>query len=393
MSAAGRVPRRRTVAVLVLLAALICPLAITAVWLRETVLDTHHFVTAVAPLSSNPAIDAAIAGEITSALLANVNVAKEAGQVLPSDASFLALPLSTGVRDYTETLVAKFLATAEFRQLWVAATTQAHEALVAVLEGKQSPFLGPDGSVEINLTSVVLAARHALGLSGLHEFDNVAASALHRRFVIVRPAALNRARRGVNALRALAIVLPALTIVLAALALLLTRERTRTIFRLGAAVAATCVVGLVAVTFARRFYLSNVVGPDVSAAAARALYDTVLRNLRLWLELAALAGLLAAGTAVLAGPSRLAAGIRSRTLAGAGTLADGAVGASVTARFVAANKGTLRTITVVLGLLLLLTASHLTLRLFLELGVGVVLVLGLLEVLARPGSPGRRRAT
>ena len=119
----------------------------------------------------------------------------------------------------------------------------------------------------------------------------------------------------------------------------------------------------------------------------------MLRNLRLWLELAALAGLLAAGTAVLAGPSRLAAGIRSRTLAGAGTLADGAVGASVTARFVAANKGTLRTITVVLGLLLLLTASHLTLRLFLELGVGVLLVLGLLEVLARPGSPGRRRAT
>ena len=296
MSATGRLPRRRTVAVLVLLAALLCPLAITAVWLRETVLDTHHFVTAVAPLSSNPAIDAAVAGEITSALLANVNVAKEAGQVLPSDASFLALPLSTGVRDYTETLVAKFLATAEFRQLWVAATTQAHEALVAVLEGKQSPFLGPDGSVEIDLTSVVLAARHALGLSGLHEFDNVAASALHRRFVIVRPAALNQARRGVNVLRALAIVLPALAIVLAALALLLTRERTRTVFRLGAAVAATCVVGLVVVTFARRFYLSNVVGPDVSAAAARALYDTVLRNLRLWLELAALAGLLAAGS-------------------------------------------------------------------------------------------------
>ena len=194
MSETGRIPRRRTVAVLVVVAALLCPLAITALWLRETVLDTHHFVAAVTPLSSNPAIDAAIADEITSALLDNVNVAKEASRVLPSDARFLAVPLSNGVRDYTETLVAKFLATAEFRQLWVVANTQAHEALVAVLEGKQSPFLGPDGSVEIDLTSVVLAARHELGLSGLHVFDKVAPSALHRRFVIARPAALSTGR-------------------------------------------------------------------------------------------------------------------------------------------------------------------------------------------------------
>ena len=48
---------------------------------------------------------------------------------------------------------------------------------------------------------------------------------------------------------------------------------------------------------------------------------------------------------------------------------------------------------VVAGLLVLLTAGHLTVRLLVVLAIAVLLVLGLLELLARPGAPGRGRAT
>ena len=57
--------------------------------------------------------------------------------------------------------------------LWIQANTQAHEALVAALEGKKSQFITPDGSVDIDLSNAILAARTALGDAGIHAFDKV----------------------------------------------------------------------------------------------------------------------------------------------------------------------------------------------------------------------------
>ena len=88
--------------------------------------------------------------------------------------------------------------------------------------------------------------------------------------------------------------------------------------------------------------------------------------------------------AALAGSTTTARTIRQRTLRTAGGIADGAVGQSATVRWVADNKGTLRTIVIVAGLLLAATASHLTTRYFIELAVAVLILLGALEVLARP---------
>jgi hypothetical protein len=74
-------------------------------------------------------------------------------------------------------------------------------------------------------------------------------------------------------------------------------------------------------------------------------------------------------------------------------LADEAVGESVTAKWVAANRPILRTATVILGLLVLLTAAHPNVRLLVKLAIGVLLGLGVIEVLARPAVPKRRHAS
>jgi hypothetical protein len=86
------------VAALVAAACLLAPLSIGAIWLRSQVLDTHVYLRTVTPLSSNPAIDAVVADEITKALFAHVDVAAEARQVLPAKAQFPALPLTAGLR-------------------------------------------------------------------------------------------------------------------------------------------------------------------------------------------------------------------------------------------------------------------------------------------------------
>ncbi len=243
--------------------------------------------------------------------------------------------------------------------------------------------------MDIDLTNIATHARQAIGLAGLDLYDKTRPAAIvHQKFVIVKPKSLGRIRWAATTLKRLAIVLPVAALLLAGLALAISRERRRTMFWLGGGLTAGAIAGLVLVAFGRRYYLDNIVGPDVPGDAARALYDTLLRNLRFDLELAILAGVLIAGGAALAGPSRVAVGIRARSLSSAGGIADHAAGQSVSVNWIAANKGTLRTITFICALIYLATASGLTLMSFVALVIVVLLVLGGLEILSRPRRAG-----
>jgi hypothetical protein len=271
----------------------------------------------------------------------------------------------------------------------VAANTQAHVALIDALEGRASPLIAPDGSVDIDLSNMVSEARLVLAQAGLHIFDRIKPALLQRRLVIAKPESLAQIRRAVKVLRALAIALPVLALCLVGLALALSRDRARTLFWAGVALTAAGALGIVAIVVARTYYLHRVVGPDVPHDAAVAFYDTVLASLRFDYKLAAWIGLAVSGVAVLAGSSAAAVRFRRNALAVAGRIADEAAGESVTARWVADNKSILRTITVITALLLLLTASHPSERLLIELGIGVLVILGAIELLARPASARR----
>ena len=333
----------------------------------------------MAPLASNQAIVSAVAGQVTDTLLEQVDASS-----VESELGKLGPVLAAGVHGYVAELVEKALLTSQFQELWRQATVQSHQALVASLEGHKSTLIQPDGSVEVNLASVVAAARDSLAATGLHVFDRVQPGLVQERFTIARPGALHRARHAVSVLRTLSIVLPAVAIALVGLAFALSRDRRRTLLQTGVALGVAGVLGLVAVVAGRSYYLHSVVGPDVPHAAANAFYDTVVRDLRRAYKITCAAGLVAVLAAVLAGPSRTAVRLRSLTLRGAGAAADAAVGESVTLGWVAANKSALRTVVVAAGLLFLITSGPLSWALLLEVAAGVAIALGAIEVLARP---------
>ena len=370
-------------ALLLIAATIVTPLALTAVWLRGEVLVTHRYVHTITPLASNPAIDSAVASQITDALDA------KAQTVLPGQGNLLGKALDASLRSYTQETIERFLRTSAFRVLWIQANTQAHAALVAALEGKQSQFIRPDGSVDIDLSNALLAARTALGDAGIHAFDKLSPSELQRGIVIARPESLHRARNGVKLLKALALGLPILALALYVLAFAISRERRRTLSRVGISLILAGAAGLAAIAVGRYVYSHHVVGPDLPQAAARALYNAVLSDLRLWFELTALGGVLATAAGVIAGPSRAAVAVRGATLRTAGGVTDEVVGANATSTWVAANKPVLRTVIVILGLLLVLDSHHITSRLIVEYAIGVLLVLGFVEILARPAMPRR----
>jgi hypothetical protein len=375
---------RRIVASLVIAASLVAPVAITALWLRGEVLNTHRYVQTVTPLASNDAVLSAVADEITTALLAQVSVSDVAKDVLPGALGGLAPTLDRSVHAYTQKLIERSLRTGQFRELWVVANTQAHKALLAELDRKPSRLISPDGSIDLDLSNALGVARQALASAGIQAFDQVQPALLRPKFQIARGSSINGLRDATRALKALSVALPVAAIVLFGLAFALSRDRRRTLRLAGISLALAGAAGLVGVVIGRTYYLHDVVGPDVPAAVATAFYDTVLSGLRFWLKVQCLVGLGAFAVALLAGPSRAAVRIRSLTLRTAGGAADRAAGKSVTVGWVAENKSTLRTLVVISGLLVLVAARHPSGRFLLELALGMLICLAAIELLARP---------
>jgi hypothetical protein len=388
-SAGERLRHHKLVVGLVVLACLLAPLSIAGIWLRDQVVDENAYVQTVSPLSKNPAIDAAVADDLTAALFSHVDVAAQARQVLPARAKFLAFPLAAGLRDFTRQSIDRFLGTARFHTLWLAANRVAHRALVAVLEGKGGVLVAEHGVVSIDLTNVALAVRHELDVAGIHVFDSVPRSALQRRFVIGHSRWLARARF-VMKLRAVAIAVPVLCVGFIALALGLSRRRRRTLLQTGIGLAVASAVAVIAVVVLRSIYLDYVIWPVVPRDAGAAFFDTVTRKPQLGLRLEFVGGLLLAAGAGIAGPSRLAARFRALAIGAVGGIADEAAGQSLTIAWVADNRRALRAGTVLVGFVLLLTSSHPTVGLLVKLGLAVLAVLAVVEILGRPPKRGKR---
>ena len=197
-------------------------------------------------------------------------------------------------------------------------------------------------------------------------------------------------------LKALALGLPILALVLYGLAFAISRERRRTLLRAGislmsrdASAGSSRIVAGASTSTATRGRARRAAG-----RGARALYNTVLSDLRLWFELAAARRCARDGRRRRRRPLTRRRSGQRRHAPRAGGVTDEVVGASATSKWVAANKPVLRTVTVILGLLLVLDSHHITARgSSSSTRSASLLVLGLIEILARPGRrPGARRS-
>lgn len=297
----GGMFRRIAVGILVFLIALLVPITATATWVRHTVLNTDNYVATVAPIASNPDVTAALARTATDELFTALDPQQLVQSALPAKASFLAAPITNGVKGFVQDQVNTVLNTAAFQQIWITANRIAHEALLKVLNGQAKALQTTNGEVVLNLVPLlnrVLAgiqaqASELLGkdvtlptLSG-NELPSVAcekiSAALHRPLpstcgqIPLFPAdKLNQAQHAVRAFKHLVVALLIVTPLLAALALWLTRRRRRTLMQM----AVGAMLGMVLV---RRtvFWLQDTLiatGKPENKAARSAIVHQVLHG-------------------------------------------------------------------------------------------------------------------
>src|SRR5450631_3973045 len=119
----ARGPRWRRISswVLVVVACILSVLSVVTVFARNQLLNTDTYVSTVAPLASNPAIQTQVAKQVSQNLIAQTNVEARIKNALPPKAGFLTTPITSGLENVTNQIALKAVQSPAFEKVWVTA--------------------------------------------------------------------------------------------------------------------------------------------------------------------------------------------------------------------------------------------------------------------------------
>ena len=390
-------PRRRfdgrglTAWVLLVVSAILFPIALTAYWGQRTLTDTQRYVDTVAPLAQDPTIKQAVGAKVTEVIVTQLDAQARVSELLQDYPRLQPLsgPIASGVNNLIGEQVTKLLDSDQFDQLWITINTQLQQALIAALSNE------PSGAVTIQGDQVVLdtgdlieVVKQRLVDRGLSFAANIPVPpAADRQVVLLTSPQLAQARTAYALAQPVAQWLIYAVLLLFAVAVLVSRRRARMTMAVGIAI----VIGAVVVRLAM-VYLQNQVELTLAGttfAVAQDAFWTILTAFLLNAVRAAfvlglvlaVVGWFLSGTQSAQSARRLFGG----AVSGAGSRASGTALAPVGAWF-ARTRVFWRFLVVGVAALVLLTASPLTGSLILWTAVIAVLALVVVEFLAAAGT-------
>lgn len=389
--------------ILVTLACVLAALSVVSVWASTQVSDTERYVETVAPLAEDPAVQRAIADDVTRAIFENLdieglttealqalaqreNVPPRVGEALPA----LAVPISDGIENFTRSQVNRIVTSQEFAAAWEEVNRIAHEQIVNLLEGTQGGVVSAQGdTITLNLGPIIELVKERLVAQGFDLASRI--PTIERSFVLVQSEAITDAQGLYRLLNTLGTWLPFVALGIFASGVYLARDRRRALLRGALGVAGAMVALGVGLAVLRVLYLDAVPADVLPEAAAGNVFDTIVRFLRTGARTLAVLGLVVALAAFITGPSAAAVRTRATLAHGIGRMRGGAEAAGWrTGRFgtwVYAHKRVLRIATVIAWGLVLMFWERPTGWVVVGSALVVVLVLGLIEFLARPPTP------
>jgi hypothetical protein len=384
---------------LIVVACLLAPLSVVSVWASQQISDTDRYVETVSPLAQNPDVQAAVSDEITNQIFTYIDVASLTQQALDalskqglspevaSQLQGLSIPLTSAIESFTQTQVAKIVASPQFATAWDAANRTAHEQMVALLSGQQGGAISAQNdTVTINLGPFIAQAKQRLVAQGFTVASNI--PPIHKSFTMVQSGDVTKLQRGYRLLNSLGAWLPWIALALFGIGVFLAKSPRRALIGGGLGVAASMLVLGAAITIARVFYLDSVPADALPPDAAAAVFDTLVRFLRQALRATGVAFLLLAGGAFFTGGSETAERTRAALRRWVGSLRGDAESAGLrTGRFgtwVYAHKTALRICAVVLGMLALAFWPNATVAVVIVTALVVLLAVGVIEFLGRP---------
>ena len=387
------VPRwqRALAVVLLVIGFVLVPLSAVSIWSRNQLLNTDRYVSTVSPLADNADIQKVVATNAVDALFSSVDVSSKISGALPKRAKFLGDTIASQAQGYAVQLTERLLASDRFQSLWDNMNRVAHAQLVNVLKDQNGVNAGPaklkDGKITLDISQTIETVKTELTKKGLGFLKNVSVPPVKRTIVLIDAGGIDQARTASKILNAVAWLLPILAIGCFVAAALLVRPRRRGTIRSGLVLFGASAFTLVLLAVGRYFYLDAATPPGGNGKAAAAVWDILLRNLRLAVIILGIIGLLIAFVAWLFGSSGGAERIRAMASRGVGGLRRVADEHGYTpgpvAEWVTANKRGLQIGAIVLAVLVFIAWTNPTIGVTLVILIVLALVLGAISFLTR----------
>ncbi|MER5711651.1 hypothetical protein [Streptomyces sp. NPDC002122] len=308
-------------AVLITLTCILVPVSLITVWVHDIVLDSDRYVSTVTPLASDPAIEAAAVNRISEAADARVDGAQVTSDIaawlesqgLPprvgAAIKSLGPQLDSAVDQAVTKLATRFVESDRFETVWTEANRAAHSAVVHVLtgEGRGSVEVS-GGTVTLDVGAAVEQVKKDLVEAGLSPAEKI--PEVDKQMVLFQSDKLEKIRDLAHLLDVVGNWLPILTVLLGVIGVVLARRRRRALVTTMLGAAAACLVLAIGLVIARSYYLDHLPAQVQSPEAAAAIFDTLLRFLRVSLRTAIVLGILVAIGAYLSGAGRLPRAVR-----------------------------------------------------------------------------------
>ncbi|MBO3750175.1 hypothetical protein J5X84_29175 [Streptosporangiaceae bacterium NEAU-GS5] len=326
-----RRPNRRwrnvTGVILVVLGCLVLPFALTGVWAAAQVSDTSRYVENVAPLASDPQIQAAVTDRVTNEIMKYLNVpailndvvtALE-GKGLPPKVGDrlegLAGPLAGGVRGFLHDKIGDVVRSDAFRRVWIEVNKVAHTQLQAVLSGHGSQAIKLSGNtVNLDLGPIINRVKQRLVAAGLGVAANI--PDIHPTIKLFSSPDLVKWQTAYQWLTTLRWVLPIVALVLIVLGVYVAPSHRRVLVGAGLGVGVAMFAVAVGLTLGRSAYLTSIGEHGLKTVAGADVFDTLVRFLRSGLRTILVLGLVVAAAAFMAGPSVTAVNTRAAVTSG-----------------------------------------------------------------------------
>lgn len=392
--------RTATAVVLVLVAAVLAPIAVLGTWVRAELVDTDRFVQTFAPLAEDAEVQAFIADQAAGAIEQSVDIDGLVSELfdgvsdldLPPRAqdavALLQGPAGQGVRSLIGTAIDGVVTSPQFAQLWSAALHQTHSRAIAVIQGDTDAALQlqGDGTLTLEVGALIGEVKQILADQGLGLVSNI--PDIDRSIPLVSNDALPLVCFVYQVAVAAGYWLPWGVLALCAAAVAVSRNRVRALAWVGGALAVSLLVLVGGLGIGRAFFVGTVSPSVMAAPAATAIFDQITEQLvsASW-ALIVLAIFVALG-GWISGTSRSASAVRSASNSGMHAVRDfcDAHGLSTGAfgRGVERWRSLILGAAVAIGVAIVFTSRPATVGKVVVIVIAVLAVMLIVELVRRP---------
>ncbi|WP_345761870.1 hypothetical protein [Diaminobutyricibacter sp. McL0608] len=386
--------------VLILIGAILAPVAVVASWAKVQLTDTNTFVATYGPLAKDPAVQAYITDQVVDIINQQVNVEQLTSDVIDGITSLgtgpaatraleaLKGPAAQGIQGLIHTAVNNFVTSNAFADVWTAALKLSHAQLVATMQNdpKAAIAIGSDGSIGIQLKPIIEQVKSTLVSQGITFASQI--PTIDRTITVAQSDAIPTVQLAYNVALVAGAWLPWVAIAFLAAGVLVARRRSVALIWAAIALALSMIIVAAGFAIGRVIFIASASPALLPSGVARTLFNTVVAMMQETTVAVLVLAIVVAVVSWFAGPFEVPRKLRGFYASGATRLRTVAEEHGITTgrvgEWLYTQRVLLRVIVAVIASAIVLFVRPITPALTIWTLVIAVLVIAILELVERP---------